>query len=101
LEYFIYYIISYGIIFIAVVVLVLFTSWVFREPGRQMKKKFIALGNVQGLTKDFIIDVVGPPQNKTVIDDSKTLLKWKTIGYLIVLEFDAEICQGVKQDITS
>ncbi|QDU02646.1 hypothetical protein V6x_23510 [Gimesia chilikensis] len=78
-----------------------FISWAVREPGRQLQRKFIKLGDLRGMTRVEIESVVGPPQGISAIDDSSTLLQWMATGYLIALIFEGDVCKGVNQEIAS
>ncbi len=76
-------------------------SWAVREPGRQLRNKFINLGDLRGMTKSEIVSFVGPPQSISAIDESTTLLQWMATGYLIALVFEGDVCKGVNQEIAS
>ncbi|QDT99003.1 hypothetical protein [Gimesia aquarii] len=76
-------------------------NWVVKEPGRQLQRKFIKLGDLRGKHKDEIVQVVGPPQSISAVDESTILLQWTATGYLIALIFEADICKGINQEIAT
>lgn len=76
-------------------------DWAVKAPGRALQNKFINFGDLRGMHKDELIQLVGPPQSISAIDDTKILLQWMATGYLIALIFEKDICQGVNQEIAT
>jgi hypothetical protein len=67
-------------------------------PGRALAKKFGALGNLQGRTKQEIVASVGRPTSFSALTGNQTLLQWQATGFHIALIFDGEICGGVTHE---
>jgi hypothetical protein len=66
------------------------------QPGIQLCKKFISLGNVKGKTLEEIEEVVGPPNSWAFVSRDTKLLQWMATGYHICLIFSLDdICQGI------
>jgi hypothetical protein len=55
--------------------------FVFRAPGRALRKRFIALGTLKGKTRKEIVKAVGEPGTETPLPDGRTLLQWRATGY--------------------
>jgi hypothetical protein len=67
-------------------------------PGRNLQRKFVALGVIRGRTKDEIVASVGPPQSVSYTGENKELLQWMATGYHICLIFEGGVCQGVQSE---
>lgn len=65
------------------------------SPGRELHRKFVALGNVMGKTKSEIIAQVGPPTSISALAAGKTLLQWQATGCHMALRFNGESCEGI------
>jgi hypothetical protein len=73
--------------------------FVFRAPGRALRKRFIALGTLKGRTRKEIVKAVGQPATETVLPDGRTLLQWRATGYHIALVFEKNgRCFGVTHE---
>lgn len=64
-------------------------------PGRALRKKFAALGELKGKTKQEIVAVAGNPAAIAGTSDGKTCCQWMKSGFHIVLIFNGEICEGI------
>ena len=90
---------------IAVVLLVLAAAvavvvpYLFRAPGRALKKRFVALGTLKGKTRKEIERAAGRASQETPLPDGRTLLQWRATGYHIALVFDTRgRCDGVTHE---
>lgn len=73
--------------------------YVFRTPGRALRKRFVALGSLKGRTRREIVKTVGQPATETVLPDGRTLLQWRATGYHIALVFEKDgRCFGVTHE---
>jgi hypothetical protein len=73
--------------------------YVFRAPGRALRKRFVALGSLKGRTRKEIVTAVGQPATETVLPDGRTLLQWRATGYHIALVFEKNgRCFGVTHE---
>ena len=73
--------------------------YVFRSPGRALRKRFIALGTLKGRTRRDIVKAVGEPATETTLPDGRTLLQWRATGYHIALVFEKNgRCFGVTHE---
>jgi hypothetical protein len=73
--------------------------YVFRAPGRALRKRFMALGTLKGMTRREIVKAVGQPGTETQLPDGRTLLQWRATGYHIALVFEANgRCVGVTHE---
>ena len=73
--------------------------YVFRAPGRALRKQFIALGMLKGMTRKEIVKAVGQPATETTLPDGRTLLQWRATGYHIALVFEKNgRCFGVTHE---
>jgi hypothetical protein len=73
--------------------------YVFRAPGRALRKRFIALGSLKGRTRREIVKAVGEPAAETPLPDGRTLLQWRATGYHIALVFEQDgRCFGVTHE---
>ena len=73
--------------------------WMFRAPGRALRKRFVALGSLKGRTRREIEKAVGPPAQETPIPGDRTLLQWRSTGYHIALVFEKNgRCVGVTHE---
>jgi hypothetical protein len=90
---------------VAVVLLVLAAAiaiivpYVFRAPGRALKRRFVALGTLKGKTRKEIERSAGQASQETRLPDGRTLLQWRATGYHIALVFDTRgRCDGVTHE---
>jgi len=74
------------------------TNAAVRAPGRELQRKFVALGVMTGKTKEDIVAAVGPPSSISQLPDGKMLLQWIATGYHIALLFDGETFDGVTHE---
>ena len=73
--------------------------YVFRAPGRALRKQFVALGTLKGRTRREIVKAVGQPGTETLLPDGRTLLQWRATGYHIALVFEKDgRCFGVTHE---
>ena len=73
--------------------------YVFRAPGRALRKQFIGLGTLKGMTRKQIVKAVGEPATETTLPDGRTLLQWRATGYHIALVFEKNgRCFGVTHE---
>ena len=73
--------------------------FLFRAPGRALKRRFVALGTLKGKTRKEIERAVGPASQETPLPDGRTLLQWRATGYHIALVFDTRgRCDGVTHE---
>ena len=73
--------------------------YVFRAPGRALRKRFVALGTLKGRKRAEIIRAVGQPASVTPLPDGRTLLQWRATGYHIALVFEKNgTCFGVTHE---
>ncbi len=73
--------------------------YVVRAPGRTLRRRFIALGNVKGRPRREIEKTVGPASQVTELPDGRTLLQWRATGYHIALVFGKNgRCDGVTHE---
>jgi hypothetical protein len=73
--------------------------YLFRAPGRRLRKQFVALGSLKGRTRKEIEKAVGPAALETTLPDGRTLLQWRTTGYHIALVFEKNgRCFGVTHE---
>ena len=73
--------------------------YLFRAPGRALKKRFVALGTLKGKSRTEIERAVGPAAQETPLPDGRTLLQWRTTGYHIALIFGTDgRCDGVTHE---
>lgn len=73
--------------------------YVFRAPGRALRKQFVALGRLKGMTRKEIVKAVGQPATETTLPDGRTLLQWRATGYHIALVFEKNgRCFGVTHE---
>jgi hypothetical protein len=73
--------------------------FVFRAPGRALRKQFVALGTLKGRTRREIVKAVGEPATETALPDGRTLLQWRATGYHIALVFEQNgRCFGVTHE---
>nr|AGY30836.1 hypothetical protein [uncultured bacterium] len=68
------------------------------QPGRDLAKKFAALGTIAGRSKQEIIQAVGQPSSFSALAENQTLLQWQATGYHIALSFTGEVCNGVTHE---
>ena len=73
--------------------------YVFRAPGRALKKRFVSLGTLKGKSRAEIERAAGPAAQQTPLPDGRTLLQWRATGYHIALIFDKRgRCDGVTHE---
>jgi hypothetical protein len=73
--------------------------YVYRAPGRDLRRRFIALGSLKGRTRRDIVKAVGEPATETTLPDGRTLLQWRATGYHIALVFEKNgRCFGVTHE---
>jgi hypothetical protein len=73
--------------------------YVFRAPGRALRKRFVALGSLKGRSRKEIVKAVGEPAIETPLPDGRTLLQWRATGYHIALVFEKNgRCFGVTHE---
>lgn len=73
--------------------------YIYRAPGRRLRKQFIALGRLPGRTRREIEKAVGPAAQETPLPDGRTLLQWRTTGYHIAIVFEKNgRCFGVTHE---
>lgn len=90
---------SWTLVFIVFVFIIPILQQIYvMKPGRELKKKFMAMGKLAGLKKTEIIWSVGPPNSFSALSDGKTLLQWQATGYHIALIFRDDICEGVTHE---
>jgi hypothetical protein len=56
-------------------------------PGRELHRRFLALGDMTGKTADEIIAVVGRPVSISSMAAGQTLLQWQATGCHMALLF--------------
>lgn len=59
-------------------------------PGRELHRRFLALGDMTGKTADEIIAVVGRPTSISSMAGNATLLQWQATGCHMALLFGAD-----------
>jgi hypothetical protein len=73
--------------------------YLFRAPGRALKRRFVALGALNGKSRAEIERAAGPASQQTALPDGRTLLQWRATGYHIALIFDTRgRCDGVTHE---
>ncbi len=73
--------------------------YLFRAPGRALKRRFVALGTLKGKSRAEIERAAGPAVQQTPLPDGRTLLQWRATGYHIALIFDTRgRCDGVTHE---
>jgi hypothetical protein len=73
--------------------------YLFKSPGRALRKRFVALGTLKGRTRREMVKAVGEPASVTVLPDGRTLLQWRATGYHIALVFEQNgRCFGVTHE---
>ena len=73
--------------------------YVFRSPGRALKRRFVALGPLKGKPRREIERAVGAASQETALPDGRTLLQWRATGYHIALIFGTNgRCDGVTHE---
>jgi hypothetical protein len=86
---------DYWLIIIIVISVFGSSGWFVTLQGNELRRKFEALGELNGKTKLEIIAAVGPPIAISGATDGKTLCQWMKTGFHIALIFDEEICEGI------
>lgn len=73
--------------------------YVFRAPGRALRRRFVALGGLKGRSRREIVKAAGEPSQVTPLPDGRTLLQWRATGYHIALVFAKDgRCDGVTHE---
>jgi hypothetical protein len=82
---------------IIIIVISVFGSggWFVTLQGKELRRKFEALGELKGKTKQEIVAAVGPPNAVSSVAEGKTLCQWMKTGFDIGLIFNGEICEGI------
>ncbi len=84
---------------VAAGVVAIMVPYVFRAPGRALRRRFVALGTLKGRTRREIVKAVGEPSIETPLPDGRTLLQWRATGYHIALVFEQNgRCFGVTHE---
>lgn len=84
---------------VAAAAVAIIVPYVFRAPGRALRKQFVSLGTLKGKTRREIVKVVGEPATETPLPDGRTLLQWRATGYHIALVFEQNgRCFGVTHE---
>jgi hypothetical protein len=87
------------ILLVAAAAVAVVVPYVFRAPGRALRRQFIALGTLKGKTRREIVRAVGEPATETLLPDGRTLLQWRATGYHIALVFEkGGRCFGVTHE---
>ena len=83
---------------IIVIVMSLFGSgsWFVTLGGKELRRKFEALGELTGKTKQEIVAAVGSPSAISGTADGKTLCQWMKTGFHIALIFNGEVCELIR-----
>ena len=64
-----------------------------QSSGTSLNKKFVALGNMTGMTLSQISAHVGNPNSITQFPDGEKLCQWAASGFAIGIMFDAnDVC---------
>jgi len=71
------------------VVIIIIIRVAVRQPARELQKKFVSLGNMQGMTKTEIISHCGKFSGISYIEGG-TVCVWQRPGYRISLVFDSQ-----------
>ena len=91
-------VVAVGLLVLAAVLAVV-VPYVFRSPGRALKKRFVSLGTLKGKSRAEIERAAGPAAQQTPLPDGRTLLQWRATGYHIALVFDTRgRCDGVTHE---
>lgn len=73
--------------------------YLYRAPGRALRKRFVALGGLKGRTRKEIVRAVGEPAIVTPLPDARSLLQWRATGYHIALLFAKDgRCVGITHE---
>jgi predicted membrane channel-forming protein YqfA (hemolysin III family) len=86
--------------FMAVLALVGFILPIIIRSSRTqgLSQKFVSLGDMTGLTKQQIIEIVGPPNSSHYLLNQQ-ILTWQSPGYMITIIFYAnDIFQGIQSE---
>lgn len=87
------------LLLVAAAVVAIVVPYMFRAPGRALRKQFIALGSLKGRTRREIEKAVGPAAQETPLPGGRTLLQWRATGYHIALVFEKDgRCFGVTHE---
>ena len=90
---------------VAVVLLVLaavvaiVVPYLYRAPGRALKRRFVALGTLKGKSRTEIERAAGPAAQETALPDGRMPLQWRATGYHLAQLFDPRgRCAGVTHE---
>jgi uncharacterized protein YodC (DUF2158 family) len=61
-----------------------------RMPGKSLNRKFVRLGNFNGLNKEEFIKRVGPFQAVSNLSEGMQLCQWYATGYRMSIVFDKD-----------
>lgn len=95
MDYIIKFVSDYWLIIFIVMMLFVSSGWFVTLQGKELRRKFEALGEVEGKMKEDIIAAVGPPSSISAVGDGKTLCQWMKTGFDIGLIFDGKVCEGI------
>src|SRR5206468_1625665 len=70
------------------------------DPGKQLIRNFVALGNMTGKSRADIEKIVGPPSKTSVLEDGKILCQWVVADTKVALMFRDDIFAGVSQEFS-
>lgn len=70
-----------------------------KAQARELQQKFIKLGDLRGLPRAQIEQVVGKPSSWASIGLGKATCSWSRQRYHITLLFSEDICEGVTSEI--
>jgi hypothetical protein len=84
---------------VAAALVAIVVPYLFRAPGRALRKQFVALGSLKGQSRKAIESKVGPAAQETPLPDGRILLQWRATGYHIALIFEKNgRCVGVTHE---
>jgi hypothetical protein len=84
---------------VAAALVAIVVPYIFRAPGRALRKRFIALGKLPGRSRREIEKAVGPAAQETELPDGRILLQWRATGYHIAIVFEKTgRCVGVTHE---
>jgi len=82
---------------IAVIVFAtLASAWAGAVRSASLRRKFEALGQVTGRTREEILRHVGKPPNRTEKPHAgREIMEWRRINFRVVLAFTDGVCDGI------
>ncbi|MEI7744747.1 MAG: hypothetical protein WCK58_13480 [Chloroflexota bacterium] len=87
------------VLLIIAALVTIIVPFIYKSPGRALRKRFVILGSLKGRTRKEIVKVVGEPSQVTELPDGRTLLQWRATGYHIALVFEKNgRCFGVTHE---